>query len=127
MTITQTRANRKLTGGRYRDYRKKRKYERGSSPVYTKVGERRVSTIRSRGNYQKFKILSDNTANVYDPKTKKYLKLKINTILETPANRHFVRRNIMTKGTIIETEKGRAKITNRPGQENIINAVLLEK
>jgi len=125
--LTQTRPKRKLTGGRYKDYRKKRKYEKGNPPIHTKLGDRRSSKIRIKGGNIKFRIFSDSTANVYDPKTKKYLKLKIGTIVENPANRHFVRRNIMTKGTIIETEKGRAKITNRPGQENIINAILLEK
>jgi len=31
----------------------------------------------------------------------------------------------MTKGTIIKTDKGAARITNRPGQEGCINAVLI--
>jgi len=47
-------------------------------------------------------------------------------VLENPANRHFVRRNILTKGTIIETVKGKAKITGRPGQEGMVNAVLIK-
>ncbi|MBI2667801.1 30S ribosomal protein S8e [Candidatus Woesearchaeota archaeon] len=127
MTIIQSRPKRKKTGGKYIDYRKKRKYESGNPPTHTKLGDRRTSTERTMGGYKKFRVLSDNIANVYDPKSKKYIKLKINTIVESPANRHFVRRNIMTKGTIIETEKGKAKITNRPGQDNIINAVLMEK
>ena len=46
-------------------------------------------------------------------------------VVENPANRHFVRRNIMTKGTVIETEKGKARITSRPGQDGTINAVLI--
>ncbi|MEM2426420.1 MAG: hypothetical protein QXE83_05420 [Archaeoglobaceae archaeon] len=33
----------------------------------------------------------------------------------------------MTKGAIIQTEIGKAKVTNRPSQEGIINAVLIEK
>ena len=37
-----------------------------------------------------------------------------------------VRRNILTKGAIIETDAGKAKITNRPGQEGTVNAVLVE-
>ena len=52
-------------------------------------------------------------------------KLKITAVVENPANRHFVRRNIITKGTVIETEKGKARITSRPGQEGVINAILI--
>ncbi|MCD6558125.1 MAG: 30S ribosomal protein S8e, partial [Candidatus Aenigmarchaeota archaeon] len=39
----------------------------------------------------------------------------------------FVRRNIITKGAIIMTEDGRAVVTNRPGQEGVINAKLIEE
>jgi small subunit ribosomal protein S8e len=31
----------------------------------------------------------------------------------------------MTKGAIIETEMGKAKVTSRPGQDGVVNAVLL--
>jgi len=70
-------------------------------------------------------LLSTDTANLFDPKTKKYEQIKIKEVVENPANRHFVRRNIMTKGTVIETEKGKAKITSRPGQDGNVNAVLI--
>lgn len=61
--------------------------------------------------------------NVLDPKTNKYEKSKIKTVLETPANMHFARRNIITKGTILNTEKG--KVTSRPGQTGVVNATLI--
>jgi small subunit ribosomal protein S8e len=72
-------------------------------------------------------LLSVDIANVYNPKTKKYSKEKIVTTSANPANRHFARRNIITKGSIIETEKGKARITSRPGQEGTVNAVLIEE
>ena len=46
--------------------------------------------------------------------------------LKTPSNRFLARQNILTKGTIIETELGNVKITNRPSQEGCINGVLVE-
>ncbi len=125
MAISQTRPKRKASGGRYRAWRKKRIYELGNLPSYTKLGKKSVKVIRGVGNNEKGALLSVDTANVYNPKEKKYEQLKIETILENPANRHFVRRNIMTKGTIIKTEKGKARITNRPGQEGVVNAVLI--
>lgn len=125
MAVTHKRPRRKVSGGRYISFRKKRIFEMGSLPTLTKLKERKNKIVRTKGGNVKFRLLGDNTVNIYDPKTKKISKVKIKNILENPANRHFVRRNIITKGTIIETEKGKAKITNSPGQENVINAVLI--
>ena len=54
------------------------------------------------------------------------LKPEILTVLENSANTHFVRRNIVTKGAVVETEIGKVKITSRPGQKGIVNGVLIE-
>lgn len=125
MAVTQKRSKRKISGGRYRSWRKKRVYELGNLPSFTKLSKKAVKMVKTFGGNQKRVLLSGEIANVYNPKEKKYEKLKIDTILENPANRHFIRRNIITKGTIIKTEKGKARITNRPGQEGNINAVLI--
>lgn len=125
MAITQSRPKRKESGGRYRAYRKKKQYELGRLPSLTKVEKRRIVRIRTMGNNQKMRLLSADIANVFNPKTKKYQQVKIKNTLENPANRHYVRRNIMTKGSVIDTELGKAKITSRPGQDGTINAVLL--
>lgn len=125
MAISQTRSKRKQTGSLYRDYRKKKKHELGRPAALTKLEKKRSASIRTRGNNKKVRLLSIDTANLLDPKTKKHEQVKIKTILENPANRHFVRRNIMTKGTVIDTEKGKAKITSRPGQDGTVNAVLI--
>ncbi|MBS3098523.1 30S ribosomal protein S8e [Candidatus Woesearchaeota archaeon] len=125
MAITQSRPKRKQTGARYKDYKKKKQYELGRSPSLTKLEKRRLKIIRTMGNNQKARLLSTETANLFDPKTKKYEQVKIKTITDNPANRHFVRRNIMTKGSIIDTERGKARITSRPGQDGTVNAVLI--
>ena len=77
------------------------------------------------GGHEKVRLLSIETVNVFDPKTKKYKQSKVKNALENTANKNFVRRNILTKGTVIETEAGKAKITSRPGQEGTVNAVLV--
>jgi len=125
MAITQKRPKRKASGGRYISWRKKRVRELGSLPSFTKLGKKVFKVIRTVGGNKKRVLLSGEIANVYNPKEKKYEKLKIETILESPANRNFVRRNIITKGTILKTEKGKARVTSRPGQEGNINAVLV--
>ena len=127
MAISQERSRRKSTGGRYRTWKKKKLHELGSLPAYTKLAKKKIIGKRGLGGSIKLRVLASETANVYNSKEKKYEQLKIITIVENPANRHFVRRNIMNKGAIIKTEKGNARITSRPGQSGVINAVLIEK
>lgn len=125
MARSQERSRRKVTGSRYVALRKKKSYEIGRDPTLTKLGEQKKKTIRTRAGDKKEVILTADTINVLDPKTKKSSKIKIQKVIENPANRHFVRRNILTKGTILETEKGKVKITSRPGQEGAINAIIV--
>ncbi len=126
MVITQTRAKRKASGGRYIAARKKRLYEGGKGPTLTKLGSVRKKTEKTKGGSYKTRLLVVDVANVIDPKTNKAVKAKIETVIEAPANRHFIRRNILVKGTVIQTDKGKARITSRPGQTGTINAVLIE-
>ena len=125
MVITQHRPKRKVSGGIYKRLRKKRKSDMGRAPALTKVGKVKLKKIRTLGNNLKLRLLTSDVANVFDPKTKKHSKAKIKTVVENPANRQYARRNILTKGTIIDTEKGKARVTNRPGQDGIVNAVLI--
>jgi len=126
MVISQRRSKRSATSSRYKKNRSKKLCEQGRSPTLTKVDERKLKTIRVTGGNHKQKLLNENIANLLDKKNKRYSKVKILSVVETPANRHFVRRSIITKGCIIQTEKGKAVITNRSGQEGTINAVLIE-
>ncbi len=126
MVIVQRgRTNRKPTGGMYSIARGKRKYEMGRLPVHTKIGKQNVKVIKTKGDSRKMKVLVAQVANVLDPKTKKFVKAAIKTVDDCPANRHFVRRNIIVKGAVITTEAGKAKVTSRPGQDGTVNAVLI--
>jgi len=125
MALSQSRPKRKQTGARYKDYRKKRQYELGREPSFTKLGNKRLQVLRVMGANRKLRLLSADTANLFDPKSKSFKQAKIKTITDNPANRHFVRRNIMTKGSVIDTELGKARITSRPGQDGVVNAVLI--
>ena len=125
MVRSQARAKRKETGKKYIAYRKEKKFELAGIPTYTKIGKRVVRRRRGLGGNYWDNILSDNEVNLLNPKTKKCEKATIRTVLENPANRHFVRRNIITKGTVVDTDKGKARITSRPGQVGTLNAVLI--
>ena len=126
MAISQYKAKQSPTGSKYKGFRKKKQFELGSAPTLTKLGDARKKAARNMGGSQKNRLLSANTANLLNPKTGKATKVKILNVVGNPANRYFIRRNIITKGSIIETEKGKARVTSRPGQEGTINAVLTE-
>jgi len=119
------KTGRKITGGKYRPLRKKKKYERSRNARLVKLGNIKKKQLRIRSGDRKTVLLSCDVANVQVGK--KYKKIKIKNVLETPSNKFLARQNIITKGSIIETELGKAKVTNRPSQEGQINAVLLEE
>jgi len=126
MALSHARSKRKSSGGRYKKTTKKLK-SRGNLPIYTTVGSFRKISVRIRGGNSKERVLVGESANLYDPKEKKHYKSKIESVIESPSNPNFVRRNIITRGSIIKTEKGNARVTSRPGQEGTINAVLIHK
>jgi small subunit ribosomal protein S8e len=126
MVVIQARSRRKPSGGRYKSTLSKRTHMLGRNPTLTKIGEMRKAKIPSKGGHAKMRLYEGSSANLYDPKTKRHEKATITTVLESPADRNFVRRNILTRNTVVQTDKGKARITNRPGQEGAINAILLE-
>lgn len=125
MAYSQLRSKRKKSGSTYKHARKKKQRELGRQPALTKIEKEKKRYIRTMGGNRKIRLLAFEIANLYDPKTKTYSKAKIKTTTENPANRHFVRRNIITKGSVIDTDKGKARITSRPGQHGVVNAVLI--
>ena len=119
------RIGRKITSGKYHKSRKKKKYELPGLERKVRLREIKKKKIRILGGGKKIVLLSADYANVFDPKTKKSKKVKINNVLETPANKFLARENVLVKGAIIETELGKARISNRPSQEGSVNAELL--
>jgi len=116
---------RKVTGGRRRPAQMKRRAEIGLAPADTHVGEARARVIRTYGGNDKVRALRANYANVTNPANGETRKVKIEKVEENVANPNYVRRNLLTKGAVIKTEMGKARITSRPGQDGIINALLL--
>lgn len=117
----------KLSGGRKRAARKKRRFERGGFPTEPTLGERKLKVVRRRGGRLKTRVFDDDHVNVSDPSTGKTERMEILRVTRNPANVDYNRRGVITKGTIIETERGTARITSRPGQQGLINATLMPK
>jgi small subunit ribosomal protein S8e len=126
MARWQGRSKRKPSGGRLRPIRKKRKFEIGREDQFTVIGPQTRKTIRVMGGNTKVQMFSVAKANVRDPKTGKVQQVDVQTVVENPADPNYVQRNIITKGAIIKTNIGKARVTSRPGQHGVMNAVLIE-
>ncbi len=125
MASSKRKSKRKVTGGRYRPFSGKKKFELINAAVNTKLSsDLKKRTNRTLGGNERLVTLTTNLINVLDKKGKAQ-KTEILNVVENPANPHLVRRNIITKGAIVETKLGKAKVTSRPGQEGSLNGILL--
>ncbi|MCK4997742.1 30S ribosomal protein S8e [Candidatus Pacearchaeota archaeon] len=117
-------AGRKASGGRYKKVKKRKLTGRQGQARIVKIGDTKTKLLSGRGNTTKLVSFLNNIANVMIKGKAK--ESKITNVLETPSNTFLARQNILVKGAIIETELGKAKITNRPSQEGNIQAILVE-
>lgn len=115
---------RKASGGKYNKV-KKRKLSKATGQVrIVNLGEKKTKVMRTVGGNKKLVSLSHNSVNVTAKGKAKVVSIK--NVLETPSNRFLARQNVLVKGAIIETEIGKARITNRPSQEGIVQAIVVE-
>ena len=115
----------KPSGGKKHPYRKKRKFEQGTFPAETLIGEQKRRFVRGRGGNLKIKSLAEKQVCITDPKTGKTEKTEVLRVVKNPTNVDYDRRGVITKGAVIETPLGQARITSRPGQHGILNAILV--
>jgi small subunit ribosomal protein S8e len=121
-----TKKGKKITGGKYIKQRKKKKNELAGQKRVIKMSdtEKRKSS-RVMGGNKKTYMLKAKFVNVRE--NGKTSKLEITKVVETPSNTFLARQNIITKGTIIETSKGKVRVTNRPTQEGSVNGILVKE
>lgn len=120
-----TNKGRKISGGKYIKNRKKKAYESAGQRRTVKLGDDKRKNKKTRGGNKKTVLLKAKIVNV-KLKDKKTKKAEIKNVIETPSNRFLARQNIITKGTIVETDLGKVKISNRPSQEGVVNGILIE-
>ena len=117
-------ATSKITGGRRRPLRSRKKYETNRFPNEALIGEQITVTRKVRGKNVKTAIKTINTVNlIIDSKAK---RVKILKVLENSTNNDYQRRGIISKGAILETAEGKCRVMSRPGQHGIVNAVLIK-
>ena len=127
MVWNDTLTKRKATGGKKKPYRAHRVYEQGRHPVETIEGEQKLKTVSGRAGIEKIKIVRVNIVNVSNPTTGKTEKLEILDVVSNPANADYNRRGVITKGTILRTEKGLARVISRPGQTGALSAIVYKE
>ena len=126
MVKTHGRSRRNATGGLVKVARGKRKYELGRPPIETKMGIEKKKIVRTKGGGSKIKLFSIDHVNVVNPKTGKIENVPIRNVEVNYSSVDYSRRSIITKGAILETEMGYVRVTSRPGQDGILNGVLVD-
>jgi len=125
MARSQARSKRRYTGKKYKYFRKKRKRELERLRIDTEVGPEKKKKQRVMGGNNKLKLFATQFINVTDPNTNKTQKVRILRFEENIASKDLNRRHILTKGAVVETELGNARITSRPGQHGVLNGILV--
>ncbi len=125
MARSQKKSRRKYTGKKYKNSSKKRKRELERPSIETEIGKDKKKKQRTMGGNNKLKLFSTSFINVTDLKSNKTSKVKILKFDSNESSKDLNRRHIITKGAIVETELGKAKVTSRPGQHGVMNGVLI--
>jgi small subunit ribosomal protein S8e len=120
-------SGRKFTGGRKVAMRGRRKFEIDRYPNEALFVENHIKTRRVRGNNKKTAVKFGAFVNLADPGSKKTTNSKILQVVKNPANKDYERRGVISKGAMLETEFGIARVISRPGQDGCINAVLIKQ
>ena len=127
MARSQERSKRKYTGKKYKYFHKKRKRSLNRPSIETQIGQEKKKKQRTLGGNYKLKLFSSTFINVTDTTTNKTSKVKILRFESNTASKDLNRRHVLTKGAIVETELGKARISSRPGQHGILNGILISE
>ena len=112
------------TGGRRRKFKDKKLCHIGGVFASTKVAEKDLKVpVRGRGGSSRVRLKRASMINVV-LKDGKVKKVAIKRVVDS-RNSEYVRMNIITKGAVVETEVGKVKVTNRVGQDGVVNGVLI--
>jgi len=130
--LATRKSKRKPSGGLRHSLKRRNKVltQLANRPILTTLAnEDARKIIRGKGANKKVKLTTSKFANVI--LDKKSVKAEIKTVKANPANREYARRNVITKGALITVDiKGQthlAKVTSRPGQYGVVNAILVSE
>lgn len=119
-------SRRKPTGGRLVQARKKRKTEISTEKQFALVGPAKRKIYRKAGGNTMVRVMAENRVSINNPSNGSTTLGTIHNVIENESDPNYVRRNILVKGAIIETDQGKVRITSRPGKDGVINGILIE-
>lgn len=105
MSISRdSRHKRSHTGAKRAHYRKKRKFEMGRQPSMTKIGGKRVHTVRVRGGNLKYRALRLEAGNYSWGSEGITRKTRVIKVVYHPSNNELVRTNTLTRAAIVQID-----------------------
>ncbi|THH29946.1 hypothetical protein EUX98_g4238 [Antrodiella citrinella] len=99
-----SRHKRSATGAQRAHYRKKRKFELGRQPASTKLGPKRVHSVRTRGGNVKYRALRLEGGNFAWASEHVTKKTRIIGVVYNASNNELVRTNTLVKSAIIQID-----------------------
>lgn len=99
-----SRHKRSATGAKRAQFRKKRKFELGRQASSTKLGPKRIHSVRTRGGNQKFRAIRIESGNFSWASEGISKKTRIARVVYHPSNNEFIRTNTLTKAAIVQID-----------------------
>ncbi|EGD99098.1 40S ribosomal protein S8-B [Trichophyton mentagrophytes] len=99
-----SRHKRSATGAKRAHYRKKRAFEKGRQPANTRIGPKRIHTVRVRGGNQKFRALRLESGNFSWGSEGLSRKVRVIAVSYHPSNNELVRTNTLTKSAVVQVD-----------------------
>ncbi|KAK9235851.1 ribosomal protein S8e/ribosomal biogenesis NSA2 [Lipomyces kononenkoae] len=99
-----SRHKRSHTGAKRAAYRKKRKFELGRQPANTRIGPKRIHSVRTRGGNTKFRALRIESGNYSWGSEGIARKTRILNVAFHPSNNELIRTNTLTKAAIVQID-----------------------
>jgi len=99
-----SRHKRSATGAKRAYYRKKRAFEKGRQPANTRIGNKRIHLVRTRGGNQKFRALRIDSGNFSWGSEGIARKVRVIVVAFHPSNNELVRTNTLTKSAVVQID-----------------------
>merc|ERR1712196_443779 len=95
---------RRKTGGKLTPWRMNRKFELGRPSAMTKIGQKRIRTVRCRGGNLKYRALRLDTGNFSWATESVTRKTRILNVVYNSTNNELVRTNTLVKSGIVQID-----------------------
>ncbi|OAA52444.1 40S ribosomal protein S8 [Beauveria brongniartii RCEF 3172] len=99
-----SRHKRSATGAKRAYYRKKRAFEAGRQGANTRIGAKRVHTVRTRGGNHKYRALRLDSGNFAWASEGCTRKTRVIAVAYHPSNNELVRTNTLTRSAVVQVD-----------------------